>query len=249
MLSRLLLLLAGALAAPDEPPEILWLANNALANEDVVSLASGLQYRILRSGPADGPHPTPSSPCECHYKGTLTDGTEFDSSYRRGKPSTFTPNRVVPGWTEALQLMRPGDKWELFVPPHLGYGNRGSPPRIPPRAVLIFTLELISIGATSKWTFFGFDFSQPSTIAVAVALGYMLMRLFFGGGGAKGPRVSVEEASGESNPRVFFDMSIGGEKAGRIEMELFSKVLLAYPHSLTPSHTLTHARNPRRAPD
>lgn len=224
MVCWLPLLLGGALATPDEPPEILWLAKNALANEDVVSLSSGLQYRILRSGPAVGPHPTPSTQCECHYKGTLTDGTEFDSSYRRGKPSTFSPNRVIPGWTEALQLMRPGDKWELFVPPFLGYGSRGSPPRIPPKAVLIFTLELISIDTTSKWTFFGIDFSQPYTIAVAVALGYVLMRLLSGGGGAKGPRVSVDEASDDSNHRVFFDMSIGGQKAGRIEMELFNKV-------------------------
>ena len=85
------------------------------AEEGVVKLPSGLLYKVLRKG--DGQHhPTKDSPCECHYKGTLIDGSEFDSSYRRSAPTTFKPNQVIKGWTEALQLMVEGDHWEIYVP-------------------------------------------------------------------------------------------------------------------------------------
>ncbi len=90
-----------------------WLEENS-KKEGVVSLPSGLQYKILRKG-AGLHHPTIDSPCECHYEGKLIDGTIFDSSYERGSPTTFAPNQVIKGWTEALQLMTEGDKWEVSV--------------------------------------------------------------------------------------------------------------------------------------
>jgi FKBP-type peptidyl-prolyl cis-trans isomerase len=111
--------------------------------EGVVTLPSGLQYKILKEG--TGPKPTPSDSVVCNYRGTLIDGKEFDSSYKRGQPATFPVGQVIKGWTEALQLMPVGSKWQLFVPPDLAYGDRGAGPDIGPGATLIFEVELISI--------------------------------------------------------------------------------------------------------
>jgi FKBP-type peptidyl-prolyl cis-trans isomerase FklB len=113
--------------------------------EGVVTLPSGLQYKILTAG--TGPKPTETDSVTCNYRGTLLNGTEFDSSNKHGHPETFPVNGVVKGWTEALQLMPVGSKWQLFVPSELGYGDRGADPRsgIGPGATLIFELELISI--------------------------------------------------------------------------------------------------------
>merc|ERR1711988_755045 len=112
--------------------------------DGVISLASGMQYKVLRKGEGIN-HPTVDSPCECHYKGTLIDGTQFDSSYDRGSPTTFAPNQVIKGWTEAMQLMVEGDKWEMYIPSDLGYGDRGLPPKIGGGSVLVFTMEIIKI--------------------------------------------------------------------------------------------------------
>merc|ERR1711865_671737 len=114
------------------------------SKDGVVTLASGLQYKVLRKG--DGAHhPTKDAPCECHYEGTLIDGTEFDSSYKRGDPTTFAPSQVIKGWTEAMQLMVEGDKWEMYIPSDLAYGEGGSPPKIPGGPALIFRMEIIKI--------------------------------------------------------------------------------------------------------
>ena len=114
------------------------------AKPGVVTLPSGLQYKVLTSG--DGTdHPTVRSPCICHYKGTLIDGTQFDSSYDRGRPATFAPNQVIKGWTEAMQMMVEGDKWELYIPSDLAYGKHGRPPKIPGGAALVFTMEIVKI--------------------------------------------------------------------------------------------------------
>jgi FKBP-type peptidyl-prolyl cis-trans isomerase FklB len=106
-------------------------------------LASGLQYKVIKAG--SGKKPKLTDTVTTHYLGTLIDGTEFDSSYRRGKPASFSVNGVIPGWTEALQLMEEGAKWQLFIPPNLAYGERGSGRVIGPNATLIFEIELISI--------------------------------------------------------------------------------------------------------
>jgi FKBP-type peptidyl-prolyl cis-trans isomerase FklB len=109
----------------------------------VVELPSGLQYEILKDG--NGQSPTASSTVTTHYTGTLMDGTVFDSSVERGQPAQFPVNGVIKGWTEALQLMKPGSKWKLYIPSDLAYGDGGSPPKIQPGATLIFEVELISV--------------------------------------------------------------------------------------------------------
>lgn len=118
----------------------------AKSKEDgVITLPSGLLYKELRPGNPEGKTPTLNSPCECDYAGTLMDGTEFDSSYKRGAPLTFAPNQVIKGWTEAMQLMTEGAKWELYLPSELAYGDNGAGSSIPGGAVLIFTLELLTV--------------------------------------------------------------------------------------------------------
>lgn len=112
--------------------------------EGVVTLPDGLQYKILTQG--RGPIPTAADRVVCQYRGTLVDGTEFDSSYKRGQAATFPVGRVIKGWTQALEMMPVGSKWQLFVPPDLGYGERGAPGSpIGPNAVLVFEIELVSI--------------------------------------------------------------------------------------------------------
>jgi len=119
-----------------------FLAKNKL-HEGVKVTPSGLQYRIIKAG--NGDNPKPSDTVTVHYRGTLIDGTEFDSSYKRNEPATFSLSGVIPGWTEALQLMKPGGKYEFFIPSNLAYGERGAGNTIGPDAVLIFSVELISI--------------------------------------------------------------------------------------------------------
>jgi FKBP-type peptidyl-prolyl cis-trans isomerase FklB len=109
----------------------------------VVTLPSGLQYRIVK--PAEGAKPTAEDTVVCHYRGTLVDGTEFDSSYTRNEPMTIEVGRIIKGWTEALQLMPVGSKWELVIPPALAYGERGAGRAIGPNSTLIFEIELLSI--------------------------------------------------------------------------------------------------------
>jgi FKBP-type peptidyl-prolyl cis-trans isomerase FklB len=111
--------------------------------EGVVALPSGLQYKILTQG--NGAKPTLTDTVVCNYRGTLLDGTEFDSSYKRGQPATFPVNGVIKGWTEALQLMPVGSKWQLFVPADLAYGDQARGPEIQPNSTLIFEVELLSI--------------------------------------------------------------------------------------------------------
>jgi FKBP-type peptidyl-prolyl cis-trans isomerase FklB len=111
--------------------------------DGVVTLPSGLQYKIQKEGA--GPKPTASDSVVCNYRGTLINGTEFDSSYKRGQPATFPVSGVIKGWTEALQLMPVGSKWQLFIPSDLAYGDRGAGADIGPGATLIFEVELMSI--------------------------------------------------------------------------------------------------------
>ncbi len=128
-----------------------FLADNK-SKPGVITLPSGLQYKVLSEG--KGNFPKASDQVSVHYRGTLIDGTEFDNSYKRGQPATFGVTGVIRGWTEALQLMRPGDKWQLFIPSDLAYGDRGKGAQIPPSAALIFEVELLS-----------FEHSEPAAPA------------------------------------------------------------------------------------
>ena len=109
--------------------------------EGVKVTESGLQYKVLKEG--DGPKPTAEDTVKVHYKGTFIDGETFDSSYDRGAPAEFKASGLIPGWVEALQMMPVGSKWQLVIPPDLGYGSRGG--RIPANSVLVFEMELIEI--------------------------------------------------------------------------------------------------------
>ena len=120
-----------------------WLSEND-KKPGVITTPSGLQYEVLQKG--TGATPTAESTVKVNYKGTLLDGSEFDSSYKRGTPAEFGVGNVIPGWTEALQLMKEGSKWELVIPPTLAYGDRGAPPVIPPNSALVFEVELLKVG-------------------------------------------------------------------------------------------------------
>jgi len=119
-----------------------FLAENA-KKEGVKTTASGLQYEVLQEG--KGATPKATDRVTVQYKGTLLDGTEFDSSYKRGQPATFPLNGVIPGWTEGVQLMKEGSKYRFFIPSNLAYGERGAGPAIGPNATLIFEVELLSV--------------------------------------------------------------------------------------------------------
>ncbi len=120
----------------------VFLEGNKL-KEGVISLSSGLQYKVLKQG--DGPIPMPDDSVECHYRGTLLDGTEFDSSYSRGRPAVFQVSKVISGWTQALTRMPTGSKWELYIPSDLAYGDQGAGDKIRPGDALIFEVELLGI--------------------------------------------------------------------------------------------------------
>jgi FKBP-type peptidyl-prolyl cis-trans isomerase FklB len=130
------------LAAKNREDGEKFLAENA-KKPGVKTLPSGLQYEEIT--PGTGKSPKATDTVTTHYRGTLIDGTEFDSSYKRGEPATFQVSGVIPGWTEALQLMKEGAKWRIFLPPGLAYGERGAGRDIGPNATLVFEVELISV--------------------------------------------------------------------------------------------------------
>ena len=148
-----LLLLMWSVAAcdrgPPAPPAVPAAESAALlernkAEPGVVTTATGLQYKVVRSGSEGGYRPRPGDAVKVHYEGRLPSGEVFDSSYESGTPAVFTVGQLVPGWNQALQMMKPGDEWLLTVPPELGYGDQGAGP-IPPGAVLIFKMELLDV--------------------------------------------------------------------------------------------------------
>lgn len=130
------------MSVANKQQETQFLAANK-AKQGIVALPSGLQYKVLKKG--TGPTPKKSDLVQAHYRGTLLDGTVFDSSYDRGEAATFPVDGVIDGWKEALQLMPVGSKWQLFVPSELAYGERSPSPRIGPNAMLIFEVELLGI--------------------------------------------------------------------------------------------------------
>lgn len=226
------------------PEDAAFLESNA-QREGVVRLPSHLQYAVLASAPAHAPSPTLDSRVECHYSGRLTDGSEFDSSRKRGRPATFSPRQVIKGWTEALQLMREGDHWELFIPSELAYGDKGSG-SIPGGAALIFEIEILKVHEPDTFEVFGVDLKDPQKVGlICIVVAYIVYILYSGKrDDFKGPKVltagpgllrinsippscaqvSIGEASGrDKNVRVFFEVSIGNEPSGRIEFELFNE--------------------------
>jgi peptidylprolyl isomerase len=137
------------LAADNAAKSEKFLADNA-GREGVKATSSGLQYMALSEGPPDGVAPNAEDIVVVHYVGTLTDGTEFDSSVRRGAAAKFPLNRVIPGWTEGVQLMTEGDKYRFFIPPDLAYGEKGAPGAIGPNEALIFDIELIRVSGPER---------------------------------------------------------------------------------------------------
>ena len=142
-----LILLSAALVSATNDAGLQFLEKNK-NNDGVITLNSGLQYKVLQSGDGDA-YPTADSTCECHYEGRTAQnypsGDAFDSSYARGEPTSFAPDRVIKGFGEAMQRMVEGDKWELYIPSDLGYGDDGRPPVIGGGDCLVFTLELLKI--------------------------------------------------------------------------------------------------------
>ena len=134
---------AAAAPAAEAGAAQAWLEQNR-RQPGVQVTPSGLQYKVVRAGPADGRRPQEGDEVKVHYEGTLTDGTVFDSSYQDGAPRVFTVGQLVEGWNEALQLMRPGDQWLLYVPPSLGYGPESMGP-IPGNSVLVFRMEMLDV--------------------------------------------------------------------------------------------------------
>ena len=177
----------------DTSGDAKWLEANA-KKDGVTIMKSGLQYRVVDSAPPGSPHPRGSQWCTVHYTGTLVDGYIFDSSRRCGgpkdwvcPPKEFKPKKLIKGWSEALQLMSPGDRWMLYIPADLGYGESGygDPQEIPPGATLIFDVELISFDDTK-----GF-FDHPNAVPMAIGGAFVLVLLLYCTQGGGGPQVSA----------------------------------------------------------
>ncbi len=134
------------LAIKNKVEEEKFLAENS-KKEGIVTTASGLQYKVIREG--NGPKPTLEDTVKVHYKGTFINGKEFDSSYKRGEPVTFQLKNMIPGWIEALQMMKAGSKWQIFIPSALAYGEQGAGDIIEPNSLLIFEVELLEVEKAS----------------------------------------------------------------------------------------------------
>ncbi|HEY8615112.1 FKBP-type peptidyl-prolyl cis-trans isomerase [Phenylobacterium sp.] len=154
MMFRTLLIAAAALSLaacqgqkplPDQSQASRAFIEKTAKEPGVQRLPSGVLYKVVRQGPANGTRPQLSDEVKVHYEGKLIDGKVFDSSYERGQPAAMPLRGLIPAWQEALQLMRPGDEWILYVPPEQGYGPEGAGGEIPPNAALIFRVELIAV--------------------------------------------------------------------------------------------------------
>ncbi|MBE7217725.1 MAG: FKBP-type peptidyl-prolyl cis-trans isomerase [Caulobacteraceae bacterium] len=151
-LAAALLALPAAACHAQQPPagggatghDSAWLITNQL-QPGVVTLPSGLQYKVVHSGPVTGPHPSVDDEVKVNYEGSLLNGTVFDSSFKRGEPAVFPIAGLIKAWQIALPLMRPGDEWMLYVPPSLGYGETGAGGDIPGGAVLVFRMQLLGV--------------------------------------------------------------------------------------------------------
>lgn len=224
MTSRVLLLVVAAAAAISNEEGLAYLAANA-DDPKVTTLPSGLQYKVLESGPTENATAGSTNPCLQHFVISFINGTVFDSSREREKPSMFMPPQAFyKGWTEALMLMRAGDKWALTLPAELAHGEK-PPAQVPLGSVLNIELELIDVRPPGMMTFFGIDFSRYFGLLTMAA--YYVWKLFFAPDeheAKKGKKITLSDASKPDNPHVFFDISIGGKPTGRIQMELFQSL-------------------------
>mmetsp|Transcript_7757 Transcript_7757/g.18071 ORF Transcript_7757/g.18071 Transcript_7757/m.18071 type:complete len:388 (-) Transcript_7757:44-1207(-) len=191
--------------------------------DEVHVLESGLQYEILESGPEDGERPIPESKCVCHYRGTLINGEEFDSTYSRGAPATLTPANVIPGWSEALKLMRPGDHWRIWLSSALAYGEKGQG-KIPPNSLLIFELKLLEVQEPAGPLESAMDLLKSNPMLPVMVI-YMLFQLWQANQKKKPsmPELKLADATGKvDNSFVFLKIDIDGEEAGTLKIELFT---------------------------
>jgi FKBP-type peptidyl-prolyl cis-trans isomerase FklB len=180
-----------AAAAKNSAEAMKFLAENK-TKEGVKTTASGLQYKVLKEG--SGPTPKPTDTVKVNYRGTVLDGTEFDSSYKRGEPASFPVNRVIKGWTEALQLMKVGSKYQLFIPADLAYGGRGAGSDIGPNAMLIFDVELLGINPPTP--------TPPKPVALPKATGASGSPSPKPGASASlSPSASPKAAAGSASPK------------------------------------------------
>jgi len=222
LLALLALGAAGAARAQTTPEGQLWLEAKA-GEPGVIKHPEGLYYKIIHSGPKQGRSPGPGDKTRCHYVGKLIDGTVFDSTYDRGRTALFAPNQVIKGWKIAMQEMREGDKWELYLPSELAYGNRQKGAHIKPGSVLHFVLEILQVNPPRT----PLDFVKDNYVVfIIVVLGiFSWVMSSEGGGGAQHKKVPLTEATSGANPRVFFDVQIGEEEPLRITFELFSNLV------------------------
>lgn len=202
---------------------------------------SGMQYRVVKAGSKAGLSPNETSTCHVHYKGSLISGQEFDSSYKRGKPTSFRPKDVIKGWNEALRMMKEGDKWELVLPPSLAYGNRKAGKHITPDSVLLFEMELVRVDPDADGGFLSglLDVIPPSLKSlptfVYFLVAYLIYTIISGAGWTSAAKnlkkVALKEVQGNiGNRKVFMDIAISGIAGSapfqeRIEIELFSSLV------------------------
>jgi len=196
--------------------------------DEVTVTASGLQYEVLQRGPEDGKLAEVSSKCVVHYRGSLLNGgKEFDSSHNRGQPAKFKPSGVVPGFKEALLMMRAGDKFTFWLPSELGYGSRGSGSTIPGDASLVFEIEMIEVAPEAT----GIEYVKEMVsdnpmivLGVAYMLFQGLMSLWNGGGGGGANECKIADAANQpKNVSVYLDIKIGDDEPEQIQMELFTE--------------------------
>ncbi|CAE7034817.1 CYP63 [Symbiodinium sp. CCMP2592] len=165
----------------------------------------------------------------CHYRGTLLNGSEFDSSHKRGSPAAFKPSNLVPGFQEALLMMKPGDTWRIWIPSAIGYGSRGAGSAIPPDTAISFELELLEVSPPAEGLAWLWEQAQanPMPIALVCLFGFQLLQGYFQKGGPSDLKeLPISDASSEENPKVFLSMKIGDAEPERVVIELFAK---SYP--------------------
>lgn len=230
----LIALLFAVRAGADEEVEVEVQTDDQILEEnrqrdEVTETSTGLQYEVLKSGPADGAHPEAQSKIVCHYRGTLLNGSEFDSSHKRGSPATFKPASLVPGFQEALLMMKPGDTWRIWIPSAIGYGSRGAGSAIPPDTAISFELELLEVSPPAEGLAWLWEQAQanPMPIALVCLFGFQLLQGYFQKGGPSDLKeLPISEASSEENPKVFLSMKIGDAEPEQVVIELFAK---SYP--------------------